>query len=211
MRRRFLRFPSELLLTLLFGTAKRKISAMGVRRFSIFLVFLLIAWTGISLNGQDSSRRGRKYKAPPETSHIEVVVVKKATGKPVVNAAVIFRAVRNGKDDGNLEVKTDPDGKAIIDVIATGSLVRVQVIADGLSTFAEEYQVDEPSREIHIALLKPRAQISAYEDNSGKAADRKPGVQEPNPVSKPAAPPANTLQPRTTPPAGTPAPATPQQ
>ncbi len=138
----------------------------------------------------DTSRRhGRKYKAPPPTSHIEVYVTKKATGKPVVNAAVIFRAMRDGKDDGNLEVKTDPDGKASIDVITSGSLVQVQVIANGLATYADSFQVDEPSREIHIALLRPQEQVSAYEDNSGKESGRKAGVQEPRAVPKPTPPP----------------------
>ena len=153
---------------------------------------LLIA-SGLQLAAQDetSRRHGRKYKAPPPTSHIEVYVTKKATGKPVVNAAVIFRALRDGKDDGNLEVKTDPDGKATIDVISSGSLVQVQVIANGLATYADSYQVDEPSRAIHIALLKPRAQVSAYEDNSGKESQRTAGVQE----AKPRTPPPAAAQP----------------
>lgn len=151
------------------------------------------------LAGVAQDKRGRKYKAPPPTSHIEVTVTRQATGKPIPNAAVILRATRDGKDDGNLEVKTDPDGKASLDVITTGSKVLVQVIASGFATYADEFQVDEPSREIHIELLRPRAQVSAYEDNSGKAATRKPGIQEPLPPPKrPAVP---TLQPRTTSPA----------
>ena len=68
-----------------------------------------------------TAKRGRKYKAPPATSHIEVTVVKKYNGKPISNAAVIFQSTLDGKDQGNLEVKTDPDGKANIDVIPTGS------------------------------------------------------------------------------------------
>src|ERR1700745_963124 len=76
-------------------------------------------------------KHGRKYKAPPATSHIEVTVLKKINGKPIPNAAVIFNSNLNGQDQGNLEVKTDPDGKATIDVIPTGSTVRVQVIATG--------------------------------------------------------------------------------
>ncbi len=151
------------------------------------VIGLLIA-ASLHLGAQDetSRRHGRKYKAPPPTSHIEVYVTKKATGKPVSNAAVIFRALRDGKDDGNLEVKTDPEGKATIDVISSGSQVQVQVIANGLATYADSYQVDEPSREIHIALVKPQEQVSAYEDNSGKESSRKRGVQEPKPVVKPA-------------------------
>jgi hypothetical protein len=123
-------------------------------------------------------------------------VVKKANGKPISNAGVIFDATMDGKDQGNLEVKTDPDGKAVIDVIPTGSTVRVQVIATGFATFAQDYQVNEPSREIAVSMIRPQEQISSYEDNQGKAATRKPGVQEPKPTH-PAAPPT---KPATTPP-----------
>ena len=172
--------------------AERKISTMRLRsRHGRLLITAFLVSSGLHLSAQDdtSRRHGRKYKAPPATSHIEVYVTKKATGKPVVNAAVIFRALRDGKDDGNLEVKTDPEGKATIDVISSGSLVQVQVIANGLATYADSFQVDEPSREIHVALLKPQAQVSAYEDNSGKESERKAGVQEPRAVPKPASPP----------------------
>jgi hypothetical protein len=151
---------------------------------------------------ESPAKRGRKYKAPPATSHIEVTVVKKINGKPISNAAVVFDATMDGKDQGNLEVKTDPDGKAVIDVIPTGSTVRVQVIATGFATFAEEYQVNEPSREIAVSMIRPQEQVSSYEDNQGKAATRKPGVQEPKPIhpatpaTKPATPPPT---PQTTP------------
>jgi hypothetical protein len=139
-------------------------------------------------------KHGRKYKAPPATSHIEVTVLKKFNGKPISNAAVIFDATLDGKDQGNLEVKTDPDGKAIIDIIPTGSNVRVQVIATGFATYAEDYLVSEPSREITVSMIHPQEQLSSYQDNQGKAATRKPGVQEPvrptTPATKPAAKPA---------------------
>ena len=130
------------------------------------------------LSGQDS--RGRKYKAPPDTAHIEVEVVRAANSKVISNAAVVFNVERDdGKDEGNLEIKTGPDGKASIDVIPIGSKIRVQVIADGFATFAEEYMIPTDKKEISIKMLRPRAQVSTYADNTGKAADRKPGVQEP--------------------------------
>lgn len=134
-----------------------------------------------SLYAQDStSHHGRKYKPPPATSHIEVLVTKKSNGKPIMNAAVVFNpSTKDGKDLGSLEVKTDPDGKAIIDIIPTGSVVRVQVIASGFATFADDYDITEPSREISVALLRPQEQISSFEDNSGKESSRKAGVQEP--------------------------------
>jgi hypothetical protein len=169
-----------------------------------FLVLLFAFASSLPVKAQDQDapvKRGRKYKSPPATSHIEVTVVKKFNGKPIMNAAVIFNPSMDGKDEGNLEVKTDPDGKAIIDVIPTGSTVRVQVIAQGFATFAEEYEVTEPSKEISVSMVHPREQISSYENNDGKAATRKPGVQEPvrptTPAAKPApsAPPATPQQP----------------
>ena len=129
---------------------------------------------------QDSSR-GRKYKAPPDTSHIEVVVLKDNNQKPILNAAVVFHSVKDGKDEGNLEVKTNEEGRAVIDVIPTGSSVDVQVISDGFATWAGTYQVNEPSRSIEVRMVKPRAQVSTYTtDNRGQAAQRPAGVQEPN-------------------------------
>ncbi|HZY72047.1 MAG TPA: hypothetical protein VFE22_02950, partial [Edaphobacter sp.] len=100
--------------------------------------------------------RGRKYKAPPPTSRIEVQVLKKFTGKPIANAAVVFNPTRDGKDLGSLEVKTDPEGKAVIDVIPIGSTVRVQVIASGLSTFGQDYLIEGPTKEITIEMLRPQ-------------------------------------------------------
>jgi hypothetical protein len=138
--------------------------------------------------------RGRKYKAPPPTSRIEVQVTKKFNGKPIPNAAVVFNPSRDGKDLGNLEVKTDPDGKAVIDVIPTGSTVRVQVIATGFATFGQDYLVDGPTKEISIVMLRPQEQVSAYEDNSGRLSERKPGVQEPI-RPKPATPAQDTSAP----------------
>jgi hypothetical protein len=140
---------------------------------------LVVGLAAGSAVAQDSSRR--KYKAPPETSHIEVLVLKDANQKPILNAAVVFHSVKDGKDEGNLEVKTNEQGKASIDVIPTGSSVDVQVIADGFATWAQTYVVDEPSRSIEVRMLKPRAQISTYTtDNRGQPAQRPAGVQEPN-------------------------------
>lgn len=140
---------------------------------------LLHSFLLASLASAQDHPRGRNYKPPPETSHIEVEVLRASNGKPISNAAVIFNSEKDGKNEGNLEVKTGPDGKTSIDVIPIGSKVRVQVIADGFATFAEDYLVPDDKKEISIKMVRPRAQISAYQDNSGKAAERKPGVQEP--------------------------------
>ena len=173
----------------------------------------LAAASGLALSlvplmlGQDTPKgRGRKYKPPPETSHIEVVVTKGYNHKPIPNAAVIFHEIReDGKDLGNLEVKTDPDGKAIIDVIPTGSNLRVQVLANGFATYAEDFLISESSRQIPVEMLRPREQISTYVDNSGKASTAKAGVQEPvrpkptDAKSKSVPAPASTTPPPPTP------------
>jgi hypothetical protein len=163
---------------------------------------LSMALAIISVAGAQTDGHGRKWKPLPSTAHIVVTVVKGFNGKPLPNAAVVFHAVREGKDDGNLEVKTDPEGKATIDVIEVGSHLSVQVIANGFATFAQELDVDGPSKAIEVKLIRPRAQVSQYEDNDGKAAQVKPGVQEPpHPVkSLPQAAPS----PSSAPPAGSP-------
>jgi len=162
----------------------------------------------MALSQDAPARRGRKYKAPPETSHIEVLVTKKSNGKPISNAAVVFNPTKDGKDVGSLEVKTDPEGKAIIDVIPTGSLVRVQIIANGYATFAEDYLVTEPSKQISVVMLRPQEQISAYEENHGKASERKPGVQEPAKPGKTTPPAAPDSKTTTVPPSKSTAPPT---
>ncbi len=176
---------------------------MGLRRLvGVSLVLgagLSFAVPAAASGQDDTDRRGRKYKAPPVTSHIEVTVVKAANGKPISNAAVVFHSVKGGKDEGNLEVKTDPDGKAAIDVIPTGSNLQVQVIASGFATFGQDYLVDTASKEIAIAMVRPRAQISTYTDNPDQPSQRKPGVQEPNRPMPPGVPPAGSTPPATSP------------
>ncbi len=169
---------------------------MRRRRFAVALFALICAVVSVApawAQQDEPVRHGRKYKTPPETAHIEVLVTKKTNGKPIMNAAVIFHSKKDGRDEGNMEVKTDPEGKASIDVIPTGSDLTVQVIANGFATFAGEYAVDAPTKQIPVAMLRPQAQVSAYEDTSGKASDRKPGVQEPvKPQAKASKPDAAT-------------------
>ena len=174
---------------------------------ALCLLALLVPLAPLCARAQDDSttpeQHGRKYKAPPDTSHIEVTVLKGFNKKPIMNAAVIFHPTKDGIDEGNLELKTDPDGKVVIDVIPTGSKVTIQVIADGFATFAEDYQVNEASRQILITMQRPKAQVSAYIDNSGKPAELKPGVQDPiRPKAKPATPSTPATTP-VTPPATT--------
>jgi hypothetical protein len=140
---------------------------------------LALALGMVTVAGAQNNQHGRKWKPLPPTAHVVVTVVKGFNDKPLPNAAVIFHAVRDGRDDGNLEVKTDPEGKATIDVIEVGSNVTVQVIADGFATYAKDIAVDGPSKFLEVKLQRPRAQVSEYENNVGQPAQVKPGIQEP--------------------------------
>jgi hypothetical protein len=177
------------------------------RIFAVMAGLALLAGMAVA---QDTTNRGRKYKAPPVTAHIEVLVLK-TNGKPLANAAVIFHPVKDGKDDGNLEMKSDTDGKAVIDVIPVGSQMRVQVIANGYASFGEDYDVPTDSKNIVIKLKRPVEQYSTYRDSNGNAAVSTPGVQEPAQHTAKPVPPTPGVIPISPAPKAAPASAAPQQ
>src|ERR1700733_61640 len=79
---------------------QRKMSGMRCTRIGLSLVLLStlslaaprVVW------GQDEPpvKHGRKYKAPPDTSHVEVPAPRHSNGKPIVNAAVVFNPSKDG-------------------------------------------------------------------------------------------------------------------
>src|SRR5580658_769993 len=137
-------------------------------RRSLFRLFVFAAGFGLVASSfaahaqDDTTKRGRKYKSPPPTARIEVTIVKDVNGKPIENAAVVFHPMEGEKDKGNMELKTNEDGKTIIDVLPLGDTVRLQVIARGFQTFGEDYKVDKTDMAIEIRLLRPGAQYSIY-------------------------------------------------
>lgn len=138
-----------------------------VRR--LILPGVVIASVGAAsiLHGQDAPKRGRKYKAPPPTSHVVVTVLRGTTGKPLSNASVIFHPLEDGHDDGNMELKTDDDGKATLDLLETGSSVRIQILADGWQTFGQDFKVDKSDMAIEVKLNRPVGQYSIYKKDGG--------------------------------------------
>lgn len=142
------------------------------------------------LCAQDSTR-GRKYVPPPPTSKITVTVTKATNGKPVENAAVVFHPIKNGKDEGGLELKTNEEGKASLDVIPIGDTLRLQVIATGYQTFGNDYSITTDSKEISVELRHPTRQYSIYEQHSGQQVG---GPKTEEPPAKPQAnqPPGTT-------------------
>ena len=154
---------------------------------------------------QDDTHRGRHYKVPPLSSRIEVTVVRAASGKPVEAAAVIFHPMEGESDKGSMELKTNEDGKVVIDVIPVGDTVRLQVIAHGFQTYGEDIKIDKESMTKEIRLKRPGEQYSIYKNNnqspdSGKgSSDQKPSPDKPS-DDKPKDAPAPDSQPAPNPP-----------
>jgi len=138
----------------------RVIRRAASRCVALPLAFLLIA--GLSLSAQDTDKRGRKFKAPPPTARIEVTILRDFNGKPIENAAVVFHPMQGEKDKGNMELKTNEDGKAVIDVLPIGDTVRLQVIAKGFQTFGDDYKIDKSQLAIEVRLKRPGEQYSIY-------------------------------------------------
>lgn len=110
-----------------------------------------------------AQERGRKYKSPPPVAHIAVLVTRASNGKPVENASVIFHTFHDGKDQGNMEVKTNEEGKASIDVIPIGDEVQLQVFRSGFQTYGEHFTNDLASRDIDVKVKPPGGQYSIYQ------------------------------------------------
>jgi hypothetical protein len=155
-------------------------------RLSVFMAAfgLIVSSLGVSAQ-QDTSRRGRKYKSPPPTARIAVTVLRDVNGKPIE------------KDKGNMELKTNEDGKTIIDVLPIGDVVRLQIIAKGFQTYGEDYKVDKAEMAIEIRMKRPGEQYSIYKKHDesevgGKSPDADKTAA---PATAPAPSPDATKQP----------------
>lgn len=119
------------------------------------------------------------------TAVLTFLVIKEDNGKPVRNAAVIMHPIEtNGKQSkGDLELKTDVDGKTSFDGIPYGRL-RVQVLASGFQTFGEDYDIARAKLNFTIKLKRPQSQYSIYENHNGtnqeKKDDKTPAPTDPS-------------------------------
>jgi hypothetical protein len=159
------------------GSTLRKLSALSL----LFGASILFA--------QDQPHRGRKYTPPPPTCKITVTVTKATNGKPVENAGVIFHPIKDGKSDGNMELKTNEDGQAVLDVVPVGDTVRLQVIAPGFQTYGADYQLESNTEEIEVKLKRPSKQYSIYEkhdDSQMGGTDEAPKPDGSKPSEQPA-------------------------
>lgn len=138
---------------------------MSFRR-SVSSVALLSLFVPV-LFAQSPTHRGRKYKSAAPTARVEVTILRNEDSKPVENASVIFHIEG---DKGNMELKTNEDGKTMIDVLPKDSKILIQVIAKGYQTYGGDYQLDKDQLAYEIKLKRPGEQYSIY-DNHPEATD----------------------------------------
>ncbi len=121
---------------------------------------------------------GAAQKDTEATAALDFLIVKEDNGKPIRNAAVIMHPVSpHGKQGrGDLELKTDSEGKASFDGVPYGGL-RVQILAAGFQTFGEDYEVTQPKMSFSIRLKRPQGQYSIYQDHPE---EKKPPAPDPN-------------------------------
>jgi hypothetical protein len=151
---------------------------ISMDRRNFFRCWLCIAVIGLCASSVGSAQRGRKYKAPPPTAKVEVSVLRDSDGKPIENAAVIFHAI---SEKGNMELKSNEDGKAVIDVLPIGDTVRLQIIAKGFQTYGQDYKVDKDEMAIEVRMKRPGEQYSIYKPHP----DDKQNQDKPKGDSKP--------------------------
>jgi hypothetical protein len=130
-------------------------------KINISMVMAVMIVFGLGMIG---SARAQDDDGP--MSALRFVVVRDSDGKPVRNAEVVLHPVkRKGKQaKGEMELKTDAEGRTNIDGIPYGPL-RVQVLAPHFQTFGEDYEINKAEMEITVKLKHPGGQYSIYENH----------------------------------------------
>jgi len=133
------------------GKLKRTLAIAAAMVF----IFIFVFAAGLAMAQDDDG----------PTSSVRFVVVRDSDGKPVRNAEVVLHPVqRKGKQaKGEIELKTDAEGKTSVDGIPYGPL-RVQVLMPHFQTFGEDYEINKAELEITVKLKHPTGQYSIYDD-----------------------------------------------
>lgn len=107
--------------------------------------------------------------ADPPMTRLRVEVRKAMNDKPVERASVIVRfvegrsALKLGKKImTSYQLKTNQEGVAMIPPIPQGK-IQVQIIAKGLQTFGEIFEVGEEEKTVEIKLKDPQPQHSVHQ------------------------------------------------
>ena len=143
---------------------RREMAQVRVRLHMKRNVSMVMAGMIVLALGMIGSARAQDDEGP--MSALRFVVVRDSDGKPVRNAEVVLHPVkRKGKQaKGEMELKTDAEGRTNIDGIPYGPL-RVQVLAPHFQTFGEDYEINKAEMEITVKLKRPGGQYSIYENH----------------------------------------------
>jgi len=119
---------------------------------SIAATLLVFALSGVLAHAGDDN-----------LSVVSFTVVRDYNGKPVRNASVVLHSVnKDGKQiKGGAQLKTDSEGKTSYPGLPYGK-VRVQVIAPGLQTYGDDYEVKDKTTDIQIKMKRPTDQYTIY-------------------------------------------------
>jgi hypothetical protein len=139
---------------------------------TVLIALLLLAGSGFAQvtgssgsSAQDNSSSGDKSgdkkddkSSPPATTKIQIHVTSK-DGKPISEASVYVRFNESGgflrKDKlAEMDLKTNQDGSVKVPEIPQGKIM-IQVIATGWHTYGQWYDVDKDQQLIEIKLEPP--------------------------------------------------------
>ncbi len=84
-----------------------------------------------------------------------------------------------------MELKSNEEGKALIDVLEIGETVRLQIIAKGYQTYGADYPIDKDQFAIEVRMKRPGEQYSIYKPHAEDQNQDKPGEDKPKQDSKP--------------------------
>jgi hypothetical protein len=135
-----------------FGLIQSKIPVMRSVRVCLPIIVLLALTATFAFAGDDEN-----------SSIVNFTVIRDYNGKPVRNASVILHSVnKDGKQTkGGAQLKTDAEGKTTYPGLPYGK-IRVQVLAPGLQTFGDDYEVKDKTMDIQIKMKRPSDQYSIY-------------------------------------------------
>jgi hypothetical protein len=85
--------------------------------------------------------------------------------------------MKGEKDEGAMELKTNEDGKSVIEVLPIGDTVLLQVIAPGFQTFGKEYVINKADMTFEIRMNRPGEQYSIYKNHDQSADAGQTGAQ----------------------------------
>jgi hypothetical protein len=122
-----------------------------MKNIAAFLASSILLLAGISFAGDS------------QFSAVKFLVLKDQNGKPVRNASIVLHPVdKDGRQQkGGMQLKTDSEGRTSFDGVPYGKL-RIQVIAHGLQTYGDDFEINQPAQEVVIKLKPPQEQYSIY-------------------------------------------------